>query len=63
MLLGLVRAKGIRLCKLDKLDYMTGKSYQLIKLHKICGKVVADILAEWCEVNNVLDEGQMEFRK
>lgn len=29
----------------------------------MCGKVVADMLSEGCEINNVLRDGQIEFRR
>lgn len=32
-------------------------------LGKICVKVVADMLVDWCEVHSVLHEGQMRSQR
>lgn len=41
------------------------KSYYVISLlnylGKICEKVAADILEDWCDVYNILYEGQMRL--
>lgn len=45
---------------------MIFKSYLVISLlnclREVYGIVVADMLPEWCKVNHVLHEGQMELR-
>lgn len=60
-------AKAVKLRKPNKLDYTMVKLYYIISLlnclRKMCEKVVADILSEWCEINYVLYEGQMGFRR
>lgn len=61
------RAKGVMLRKSNELDYMTAKLYCVIsllnRLDKVYEKVVAQILAEWCEINQVLHSGQMGSRR
>lgn len=53
--------------RLNRLDYTRVKSYRIICflnfLRKVCEKVVADVLAEWCEINHVLYECQMRSRR
>lgn len=59
-------AKGV-LRKPNKIDYTQVKSYRVISLlnclEKVAEKVVAELLADWCERNNVLHQGQMGGRK
>lgn len=49
--------------KLNKLVYLTVKSYGVIRLLNClgmaCEKVGANMLAEWCEINHLLYESQM----
>lgn len=51
------------MCKPNKLNYTTVKFYRvrslLNYLGKVYEKVAAETLAEWCEINKVLHEGQM----
>lgn len=53
--------------KPNKLDYTTVKSHQAISLfncfRKVCVKLVADMLSEWCEIDHVLREDQMKSRR
>lgn len=53
--------------KSNKVDYMTVKYYWVISLlnglDKVHETVIDDMLFYWCEVNHVLNEGQMRFRK
>lgn len=53
--------------KPNKVDYTTFKSYHVISflnfLGKVCERVVADILSEWCEVSYILHEGKMDSRR
>lgn len=55
------------LLKHNKLDYRTVNSYRVIIFLNCIGKVykktVADVLAEWCEINNLLPEDKMRFKK
>lgn len=57
--------KGIMLQKPNTLDYTVIKSYCIISVLNCLGKtykkVVANMLFEWCEVNQVLHDGQMGF--
>lgn len=47
--------------KPNKLHFMSVKAYHMISLlnclGKVCQKVVADMLAEWCEVNYIFHSG------
>jgi hypothetical protein len=56
-------AQGILLRKLDKSDYTQIKAYQVISLlnclGKVVEKVVADMIAAYCEAAEVLHTGQM----
>ena len=59
--------KGILLRKPNKLDYTQVKSYRIISLlnclGKVAEKVVAELIAEWCELSGSLHQGQMGCRK
>lgn len=61
------KAKEVMLGKPNKLNYTTIKTYRVISfLHCLSTnweKVVADLLAENCEVNDVLHKAQMRSRK
>lgn len=53
--------------KLNKLDYTTVFSLQVIillnYLSNVCKTVVTDMLAQWCEINHVFHKDQIGFRK
>lgn len=55
------------LSKPNRIDYIVGKSYQVIslpnRLGKVCEKVVAEMLADWCEVHHILHVGEMRSRR
>lgn len=59
--------KAVILRKLNKLHYTDVKVYLLISLLNclgmVCKKVVADMLAKLCEVNNLLHNSQIELRR
>lgn len=51
---------GVMLRKPNKVDYMIVKSYQVISifkcLEKVCEKMVAGMVADWCELHHILHE-------
>lgn len=53
--------------KTNKVDYTVVKSHRVISLYncleKVCKKVAAEMLADWCEVHHILHEGQMRLRR
>lgn len=55
------RAIEVMLRKPNKLDHMMVKSYRVIRLFnyfmKVCERIVADLLTEWCEIKHVLHRG------
>lgn len=60
-------AKKVMLRNPKKLNYTTVNTYCVISLlnylGKVCNKVLADMLSEWCEVNHVFQQGQMGSRR
>jgi Reverse transcriptase (RNA-dependent DNA polymerase)/Endonuclease-reverse transcriptase len=61
------KAKGILLRKPNKSDYSIAKSYRVISLlnclGKVAEKVAATAIANFCEANELLHEGQFGYRK
>jgi Reverse transcriptase (RNA-dependent DNA polymerase) len=61
------KAKGILLRKPNKSDYSIAKSYRVISLlnclGKVAEKVAATAIANFCETNELLHEGQFGCRK
>lgn len=55
------------LCNSNKIDNTVVKSYLVISLLNclgmVCRKVVAEMLADWCEVDNILNKGPMGSRR
>lgn len=53
--------------KPNKLDYTMVNSYSVKSLlnclEKVCEKVAANILSEWCEINHILHESQTGSRR
>jgi Reverse transcriptase (RNA-dependent DNA polymerase) len=61
------KAKEILLQKPNKSDYSIAKSYRVISLlnylGKVAKKVAVTVIANFCETNELLHEGQFGYRK
>ena len=61
------KVKGILLKKSNKSDYSIIKSYRVISLlnclEKTVEKIVVIVLSNFCEQNELLHEGQFNYRK